>query len=68
VLGKKSGLDSIRITLERLGLEVDASEQAELLEAVKRLGTSRQGLVSDADFRRLVRRQAKRADGAAAQD
>jgi isopropylmalate/homocitrate/citramalate synthase len=67
VLGKKSGIDSIRITLERLGLEVDASEQAELLEAVKRLGTSRQGLVSDADFRRLVRRLAKRADGAAAE-
>ncbi len=62
VLGKKSGLDSIRITLERLGLEVDAEGQARLLEAVKRLGTSRQGLVSDADFRRLVRKQAARAD------
>jgi len=62
VLGKKSGLDSIRITLERLGLEVDAESQARLLEAVKRLGTSRQGLVSDADFRRLVRKQAARAD------
>jgi len=62
VLGKKSGLDSIRITLERLGLEVDADDQAQLLEAVKRLGTSRQGLVSDADFRRLVRKQAARAD------
>ncbi|HET6682886.1 MAG TPA: hypothetical protein VFG75_04245 [Gaiella sp.] len=68
VLGKKSGIDSIRITLERLGLEVDAAEQPGLLEAVKRLGTSRQGLVSDADFRRLVRRHAKRVDGAAAQD
>jgi isopropylmalate/homocitrate/citramalate synthase len=62
VLGKKSGLDSIRITLERLGLEVDAEGQRRLLEAVKRLGTSRQGLVSDADFRRLVRKQAARAD------
>jgi isopropylmalate/homocitrate/citramalate synthase len=66
VLGKKSGLDSIRITLARLGLEVDAESQAELLEAVKRLGTSRQGLVSDADFRRLVRKQAARADRPAA--
>jgi isopropylmalate/homocitrate/citramalate synthase len=63
VLGKKSGLDSIGITLARLGLEADAGEQAALLEAVKRLGTSRQGLVSDADFRRLVRKHAKRADG-----
>jgi isopropylmalate/homocitrate/citramalate synthase len=68
VLGKKSGIDSIRITLARLGLEVDEDRQAELLEAVKRLGTSRQGLVSDADFRRLVRRHAKRADGARAED
>jgi isopropylmalate/homocitrate/citramalate synthase len=64
VLGKKSGIDSIRITSERLGLDVDAAGQAELLEAVKRLGTSRQGLVSDADFRRLVRKHAKRADAA----
>ena len=62
VLGKKSGLDSIGITLARLGLEVDPDGQAALLEAVKRLGTSRQGLVSDADVRRLVRKHAKRAE------
>jgi isopropylmalate/homocitrate/citramalate synthase len=61
VLGKKSGIDSIRITLARLGLEADADDQAALLEAVKRLGTERQALVSDADFRRLVRKQARRA-------
>jgi isopropylmalate/homocitrate/citramalate synthase len=66
VLGKKSGLDSIRITLARLGLEVDAHDQPELLEAVKRLGTSRRGLVTDADFRRLVRKQATRAHGPSA--
>jgi isopropylmalate/homocitrate/citramalate synthase len=63
VLGKKSGIDSIRITLARLGLEADADDQAALLEAVKRLGTERQALVSDADFKRLVRKQARRADG-----
>jgi isopropylmalate/homocitrate/citramalate synthase len=67
VLGKKSGLDSIRITLERLGLDVDAERQPELLDAVKRLGTKRRGLVSDADFRRLVRKQAASAGGAAAE-
>jgi isopropylmalate/homocitrate/citramalate synthase len=67
VLGKKSGLDSIRITLERLGLDVDAERQPELLDAVKRLGTRRRGLVSDADFRRLVRKQAASAGGAAAE-
>ena len=63
VLGKKSGIDSIRITLARLGLEADADDQAALLEAVKRLGTERQALVSDADFRRLVRKQARRTGG-----
>jgi len=63
VLGKKSGIDSIRITLARLGLEADADDQAALLEAVKRLGTERQALVSDADFRRLVRKQARRTEG-----
>ena len=54
---------SIRITLARLGLEADADDQAALLEAVKRLGTERQALVSDADFRRLVRKQARRTEG-----
>jgi isopropylmalate/homocitrate/citramalate synthase len=63
VLGKKSGIDSIRITLARLGLEADADDQAALLEAVKRLGTERQALVSDADFRRLARKQARRTEG-----
>jgi isopropylmalate/homocitrate/citramalate synthase len=56
VLGKKSGLESIRIALARLGLEVPADRQAELLEAVKRLGTRKRRLVTDAELRRLVRR------------
>ena len=56
VLGKKSGLDSIRIALERLGLDVPVDRHAELLEAVKRLGTRKQRLVTDAELRRLVRR------------
>jgi isopropylmalate/homocitrate/citramalate synthase len=67
VLGKKSGLDSIRITLDRLGLEVPPERQAELLDAVKRLGTKRRALVSDADFRRLVRRLAGASDGGEAE-
>ncbi len=67
VLGKKSGLDSIRITLDRLGLEVPPERQAELLDAVKRLGTKRRALVSDADFKRLVRRLAGASDGGEAE-
>jgi len=56
VLGKKSGIDSIRIALERIGLEVPAERQAELLAAVKRLGTQKQRLVTDAELRRLAKR------------
>ena len=56
VLGKKSGLDSIRLKAEELGLDVPDERRAELLEAVKRLGTERRGLVGDDDFRRLANR------------
>jgi isopropylmalate/homocitrate/citramalate synthase len=57
VLGKKSGLDSIRIKLEALGLEFPAERYPELLDAVKKLGTKKRGLVSDAEFRRIVNRK-----------
>ena len=59
VLGKKSGLDSIRIKLAELGLEVSEDRLPALLEAVKRKGTSKRGLVTDAEFRRLVARTRK---------
>ena len=39
VLGKKSGIDSIRIAAERLGLDLPEERRAELLAAVKELGT-----------------------------
>ena len=54
VLGKKSGLDSIRIKCAELGLDVDPDRQRALLEAVKRLGTDKRGLLSDDDFRKLA--------------
>jgi isopropylmalate/homocitrate/citramalate synthase len=54
VLGKKSGLDSIRLKADELGLDVPEERRAELLEAVKRLGTERRGLVTDDEFRRLL--------------
>jgi isopropylmalate/homocitrate/citramalate synthase len=57
VLGKKSGLDSIRIKVEELGLDVPEAQYAELLDAVKKLGTRKRGLVTDAEFRRLVNRK-----------
>ena len=54
VLGKKSGLDSIRIKANELGLDVPEERRAGLLAEVKRLGTSKRGLVTDEEFRRLV--------------
>ena len=39
VLGKKSGLDSIRLKAEELGLDLPEDRHAELLAEVKRLGT-----------------------------
>jgi isopropylmalate/homocitrate/citramalate synthase len=54
VLGKKSGLDSIRIKAEELGLEVSEDRHAELLAQVKALGTRKRGLVSDEEFRELA--------------
>jgi isopropylmalate/homocitrate/citramalate synthase len=54
VLGKKSGLDSIRIKAEELCLDVPEDRLAELLAAVKRLGSEKRGLVTDEEFRALV--------------
>jgi isopropylmalate/homocitrate/citramalate synthase len=54
VLGKKSGLDSIRIKADELGLDVPEERRAALLAAVKRLGAEKRGLVSDQEFRKLV--------------
>jgi isopropylmalate/homocitrate/citramalate synthase len=54
VLGKKSGVDSIRIKAAELGLEVPEERRAELLAAVKALGARKRGLVTDDEFRALV--------------
>jgi len=54
VLGKKSGLDSIRLKAEELGLDVPEDRRAILLAKVKDLGTRKRGLVTDDEFRTLV--------------
>ena len=54
VLGKKSGLDSIRIKVAELGLDVPEERFPELLAAVKRLGIAKRRLVSDSEFRALI--------------
>jgi isopropylmalate/homocitrate/citramalate synthase len=54
VLGKKSGLDSIRIAVQRLGLDVPEDRWPELLARVKALGTEKRGLVTDDELRLLA--------------
>jgi isopropylmalate/homocitrate/citramalate synthase len=55
VLGKKSGLDSIRIKADELGLDVPEEKRADVLARVKALGARKRGLVSDEEFAELVR-------------
>ena len=54
VLGKKSGLDSIRLKAEELGIAVPETHRAAILERVKRKAIANGGLISDAEFRRIV--------------
>jgi isopropylmalate/homocitrate/citramalate synthase len=58
VLGKKSGIDSIRIKSDELGLDIPEDRRADLLAAVKELGMAKHGLVSDEEFIELARRPA----------
>ncbi len=57
VLGKKSGLDSIRLKAEELGLDVPEETRAALLAKVKALGAKQGRLVTDAEFRSIVRKE-----------
>ena len=62
VLGKKSGLDSIRIKAEELGLDLPEEARAEALAAVKRKAERKRGLVTDQEFRTIARRAARGVD------
>jgi isopropylmalate/homocitrate/citramalate synthase len=54
VLGKKSGLDSIRIKAEELGVELPEERRAEVLAQVKALGARKRGLLTDDEFRDIL--------------
>jgi isopropylmalate/homocitrate/citramalate synthase len=54
VLGKKSGIDSIRIKADELGLDIPEERRADLLARVKELGARKHGLVTDDEFRGLL--------------
>ena len=54
VLGKKSGLDSIALKSKELGLEIPEAQRGPVLAAVKSKGIEKHGLVSDAEFMKIV--------------
>src|SRR6266850_815514 len=54
VLGKKSGLDSIDLKCEELGIVITPEQRGPLLAAVKKAAVSKRGLVSDEEFRGIV--------------
>jgi len=55
VLGKKSGIDSIRIKAAELGLELSEDDERGLLAAVKARGAEKRGLVTDEELADLAR-------------
>ena len=55
VLGKKSGLESIKLKCEELGLEVPPEQYAALLAGVKRRAAEMRRLVTDEEFAEMVR-------------
>ena len=54
VLGKKSGLDSIAIKAQQLGIEIPEAKRAAVLAAVKAKGIATRQLLSDSEFREIV--------------
>jgi len=54
VLGKKSGLSSIKLKAEELGLDIPQDKYAELLAKVKQQATAAGRLMTDEEFRQLV--------------
>jgi isopropylmalate/homocitrate/citramalate synthase len=63
VLGKKSGLASIQIKADELGLAVAENQQARLLEQVKEMAIRNGGLVSNEEFAAMVSAMVTAAGG-----
>ncbi|MFQ5776417.1 MAG: LeuA family protein [Terriglobia bacterium] len=55
VLGKKSGLDSIDLKCKELGLEISPDQRQAVLAEVKRRGIEKRGLLTNSEFRAIVK-------------
>jgi isopropylmalate/homocitrate/citramalate synthase len=56
VLGKGSGIDSIRIWLDRIGVEATDEEAMAILKEVKEVGGVTKKLLNEAEFRKIAER------------
>ena len=54
VLGKKSGLDSIDLKCQELGIAIAPEQREPVLAAVKKAAVRKRGLVTDEQFREIV--------------
>jgi isopropylmalate/homocitrate/citramalate synthase len=54
VIGKKSGLDSVRLKAKELGFDLPEASRAAVLELVKRKAIKKGGLLSDEEFRSIL--------------
>ena len=55
VLGKKSGLDSIDLKCQELGISLSKDQRAPLLAEVKKLAIAKRRLLTDAEFREIAK-------------
>jgi isopropylmalate/homocitrate/citramalate synthase len=55
VLGKKSGLDSIDLKARDLGLVITPEQRAPILAAVKKCAIAKKGLLTEGEFRQIVK-------------
>jgi isopropylmalate/homocitrate/citramalate synthase len=65
VLGKGSGIDSIKAALKTLGVEATEEEAMQVVMAVKQFSLERKRLLTDAEFRSVVKATLPQAVGAA---
>jgi isopropylmalate/homocitrate/citramalate synthase len=54
VLGKKSGLDSIDLKCQELGIAITAEQRGPVLAAVKKAAVRKRGLVTDKEFQHIL--------------
>jgi isopropylmalate/homocitrate/citramalate synthase len=55
VLGKKSGLDSVDLKSQELGLKITAEQRAPILAEVKKRSIAKRGLLTNEEFKEIVR-------------